>query len=689
MLLELRQLSESLAAAGITVEQQDGHLVGYPKGKQLFRVALDAEGQVRSLTPLADEVARRLVKYELDTGAGRGVSTPGFNTPPLFAVPDVSDVAGRLKTIGKQLKRPPKDESHDGIMAAVDVVMAGCKSGWDTGAKKIAKCLTSVVDVVAAHLDSATGDDRVAAVPLRELLRRIKLLTPEGLHTQLVAAARAAILAGGAAAEPVFQFTFTKDAALLFELDEWKGLPANHETVWRAVNRLLLARKKDGSTACAGDTIRDAFGAPFSPTREVMPELNLPRLGNVKLRSNSSLKPCQSRYGMTDGDGCPVGADVRAALASSLRWLIAEEREGQTFRDISNACGFDLPALLLAYPDPLPTTHAPALAAVLAKANQTGPLSSDVRFIAAAEVLLKQLDDLKVQKHNANITIFVLAKRDTARTKLLLHRQFSADRISDAIREWTLAATNLPPVFVRQPGEDKKPGWRRCDDTPYPSDVARLLNTTWTWDRDELRPKKVGMFDYGSALALLLDLDRTEVAAEGLRLTVGQWVDLLLAMGQASTLGQVCTFSLNEQRQLPTIIGLLLAKLGHPKEEYMAAMPYWIGRLLAVADKFHRNYCDVERDRKYPPQLIGNATMPTCLENPQAGLARLSERLPLYQQVAGVQLGTEAAEIVSNIDPENLPKRATDEQKAQMLLGYLARPDLLKTETTTITEAQS
>jgi hypothetical protein len=138
---------------------------------------------------------------------------------------------------------------------------------------------------------------------------------------------------------------------------------------------------------------------------------------------------------------------------------------------------------------------------------------------------------------------------------------------------------------------------------------------------------------------------------------------------------------------LVPILGLILFKLEHRKDKYMKAMPYWLGRLMAVADRLHRNYCDKERDRQYPPQLVGNAAMATCLENPQAGLARLAERLPLYQRVAGTELGAEVAEIVHHIDPDQLPNRATDEDKAQMLLGYLARPDLLPPQSTPETQS--
>jgi hypothetical protein len=216
----------------------------------------------------------------------------------------------------------------------------------------------------------------------------------------------------------------------------------------------------------------------------------------------------------------------------------------------------------------------------------------------------------------------------------------------------------------------------------------RCLNRVW--QRGGERSETVNIFDFGSELTLFLDDGRllAETARQALRLAVSQWVDLLIAMGQAATLGLVCPYSPSEQPLLPVILCLLLAKLGLRNEVYMNAMPYWIGRLLSLADRLHRNYCDLERNRKYPPQLIGNAAMSACLENPQAGLARLVERLPLYQRVAGEELRREAAEITSHIDPVRIPDRATDEHKAQILLGYLARPYLLLPETQK-TESQS
>jgi hypothetical protein len=698
MLLELRQLSESLIRANVAVGQQDDHLVTYSKGKPLFRVTLDKESQVRTISLIAKERVGILLKYEVSKGGARE-SAPGFNVPPLL-IPTGTDQQKEttdceIKQLAKRLKRPPRDDSREAQSATLNAIIRNCCPGWVGKAEAIGKCLGNAIDVLMQALTKSAGSDQAAVAPLLELLRRGRVLTPDTLHERLIETICRHMNDGTADTdrENLLQMLFTKESVVLLELGEWDGVPANHESVWHTVNHILIAQRTSSIALSSGDvgnnTTFDAFGDPNQPTEEKMPERKLPRLGNVKIRSNSASKPCQSRYGLVEAESFAVGIEGRAKLANSIAWLTDAEREGQTYRDISNSCGFDLPALLLAYPNPLPA-RPPALAAVLAKTGQQGPTAPDVRFVEAAAQVVRELDDLRAVTPAAKVTIFVLAKRDTARTKLLLSRQFTAERITQAVRDWQQAAANIPPIFVRQFGEDKKPRWFSCDATPYPSEVARYLNRVW--QRSGERSESVAVFDFGSTLSLLLDEGRlpSEIATRGLRLAVTQWVDLLLTMGQESTLGRVCPFSTNEQLILPSILGLLLFKLSHPKEVYMNAMPYWLGRLMAVADKLHRNYCERERNGQIPKgPLIGNAAMSACLENPQAGLARLSERITLYQQVAGVDLSTELAEIIRHIDACKLPNRATDEHKAQMLLGYLARPDLLKRETPTPTESQS
>jgi hypothetical protein len=694
MLLELRQLSQSLGTAGVNVPSWDGHLKSYSKSNPVFRVTISEAGQVRDVARVAKDQATVLLKYEVHGGGSRE-SIPGFNVPPLLAAKESERevVEEAVKRFLKRVKRPPNDDSPAARRAELEAIVSRCSSGWAKKDEAIRKCLTTAVDVVAAHLETAGGAETGGVAPLRELLRRAKKLNPEMLHSAVATVVQARIIDGtwiGPDAESGVQFLFAKDAVCLLELADWTEMSANHEAVWHAVNRVLLAAQQsvlNGTPPVGVESYpADAFGDRSPLTNEVMPELNLPSLGPVKLRSNSANKPCQTRYGMTEGASFPVGREGRLSMASSLRWLRKPEREGKTFRDLTGFTGSlkreggktkPRGAILFAYPDPLPD-HPPAIAAVIARTGQRSPTAADARFEAAAELVVSQLDTLRTERPQTTVRMFVLVKRDKARTKLLLSRQLSADRIIQAVRDWRVAAANIPPVFVRQPDEDKRLRWARCDDAPFPAEVARCLNRVW--QRGGERAESVAVFDFGAALTLLLEDGHllADTAGEALRLAVSQWVPLLLAMGQAACLRRPCEFSQDEQCLLPVILGLLLFKLGQRKEDYMKAMPYWLGRLMAIADKLHRNYCDRERDGQIPKgPLLGNAAISACLENPRAGLAELAHRIPLYQRVAGVELSTEVAEIVRHIDADHLPNRTTDEHKAQMLLGYLTRPDLL------------
>jgi hypothetical protein len=572
----------------------------------------------------------------------------------------------------------------------LDELVARCRPGWVHKKRAIEGCLGKAVDLLLSALGGASDAERERLTPLLELLRREKILTLEQLRDGMIRVIRETIVAGSADAfdlEGVLQLLFTKEAAVMFELAEWAGTLANHPSVWHTVNQVLLQRRtQSGTTAQVNEVSSnstDLFGEPCIPSNEKMPERRIPLLGNVKLRSHAASKPCQARYGFVEGNSCPVGLGARGSLAGALAWLTALEREGKTFRDISNACGFPYPALLLTFPDPLPPEPAAYADMFAAPPDEEQLADQEGRFVAAAEGVTKQLQTPTGEVSDAVVKVFALGKRaGDARTKLLLSRQYSARRIIEKAGEWRkFAAHNVPPIFIWQFGADRKPHKLRCNRIPSPAQVSRCLNLTWLRNQDDLRSSALSVFDFGSELTLFLDSGPTllEATERALRLGVCQWLPLLLRVGQQATLRLVYPRWPNEQLLLPSILGLLLAKLGCLKEVYMNDVPYWIGRLLAVADRFHLHYCRVERDERIPRgPLIGNATMPTALENPLAGLARLAERIPLYQRVADDRLRRESAEVTSHIDPTKLSDRATDEEKAQMLLGYLARPDLLE-----------
>ena len=115
----------------------------------------------------------------------------------------------------------------------------------------------------------------------------------------------------------------------------------------------------------------------------------------------------------------------------------------------------------------------------------------------------------------------------------------------------------------------------------------------------------------------------------------------------------------------------------------MHTVPFYIGQMLSLADILHREYCRLKRkDVKLPTQLIGNTLMPAAIDNPEKGLARLRERLMIYQAWARTSEGEETriakwtlgqfGRIAKLLSEQNLPNKTKDADKAQILLGYLA-----------------
>ena len=91
---------------------------------------------------------------------------------------------------------------------------------------------------------------------------------------------------------------------------------------------------------------------------------------------------------------------------------------------------------------------------------------------------------------------------------------------------------------------------------------------------------------------------------------------------------------------------------------------------------------------------MGNALIPTVMTSPQKGLARMLQRIRIYHAWARSKEGTglarwsfaEMGKIATAIAP-NLPdQRLTEAQKAQLLLGYLARTERQEETTEVVTD---
>lgn len=120
----------------------------------------------------------------------------------------------------------------------------------------------------------------------------------------------------------------------------------------------------------------------------------------------------------------------------------------------------------------------------------------------------------------------------------------------------------------------------------------------------------------------------------------------------------------------------------------MNSPAFLVGRLLALADALHFQYCLGVRSGSTPPQLMGNALMQTALETPEVALALYAQRILPYQawaktctvpkderspeKLAKSLLG-QLANACEEVALAEIPERAKDADKAQMILGYLAK----------------
>ena len=258
------------------------------------------------------------------------------------------------------------------------------------------------------------------------------------------------------------------------------------------------------------------------------------------------------------------------------------------------------------------------------------------RFEARSATVVKSLQGLASENPDLNVTILVITKADTARKKLLYSRQFAVEHLVNASEAWQDAADNIPPIFVRAFNAEGKPTWVKPR-VPYPNEILRVINTRW--ELDAKRPKAVSDATIGVGLTLLLESGPIliQTAREALRPLISNVTPFVLALGHANLMGLVLKTGGSDDfsRLVPTVLGLVLAKAGQKKGEYMTRNPYQIGRLLSLADELHRNYCKHERDGKLPNgPLIGNSLLTTALANPVACLSLLADRSPVYLRVA-------------------------------------------------------
>ena len=423
MLLELADLDRSLSDAGIVPKVTEQRIQPYPR-RPALEVRLSRGGQIAGLKLLDEGKVQAIRKFECSKG-GLRESTPGFNVDPLWRTK-----AGNLSFDDwlKDWRKKWKAAAANPAKCArlIEERASLSEANWEfSESSKINICLSRAATTLRNEL-AGTTDPKLLAV--LELLARSETIDAVRLHEALSESLHAAATTGSVGltpdqcrkllysdCEPGSRKTAPKEGfSLVLELDDasaFGGYPVSHRAVWDALNDHLLAKQTPSSPG--GTPAIGIFGEPLPPKIGSMPERTLPRVGKVKLFSLSGQTPCQSRYRLIESAACPVGPEVQDRLSAALDWICYADRDGQTWADVSNSCGYKQPALLLAYPSKMPTKRITLSGMMVGRVRDAQTRLEEV-FAIRSKPVVETLKGLMVEVPNLTITVVVIAKADTA-----------------------------------------------------------------------------------------------------------------------------------------------------------------------------------------------------------------------------------------------------------------------------------
>ena len=674
MLNELYQLSLTLERAGIIPRDWHKDLKSLPNvtsKKPCYRILIAQDGSITGIETIKKELAACLRKWE----PSNGNSFPGFNIQPFYRV---SDEASK-----KILKKWREGKEPIDLQKIKEWCADEQAKNWDAKFdKKLNKCL----GVIPQGLLERCVDIPIEYEPVKKLCERV-IQWENAWSEKFFQALESYILASlekDENAQSLISILFHEGSltkkpdedrgsiSVFMDVPDWKEFPVAHEKTSECINEHFVNYSNTDGTKAENGT-DDAFGSLVDGFDEKLPEVKLPFIGGVKLRAMNSESPCQYRYGTIDAKSFLIGAESRRRAKGVLEWMGGDAREGQTW---GRADGKEL---IFAYPTILPKT-VPKLASCLGAKKSD---DSEARFAKYAEDVIDCLKGLAPSLKDIELRVFSLRKMDKARTKVVFYRNYSAQRLADAATEWQNGSENIPKIRIKTWGAEKGKIIQSEPETPFPLQIADCLNRVWKLDGTT--KSEVKTIHKSDGIELLLDETSIQRRIPHLlAVAIQNSKGLFFSLGQSMHGNTVVKLDgLNKHKQLmPSILGLLLWKLGIGKETYMNNPPYLVGRMLKIADELHALYCKEVRKDKMPPQLLGNALMAAALDSPTQALAQLALRIAPYLGWArtnasdSVKLSRyflkEFGLIEAKLRDTVLPTRLDDAAKAQFLLGYIS-----------------
>lgn len=703
MINELYQLAEAIDAVGIKPTDWHKNFKPLPKsslGKPCFRVELGEKGRIDKIRTIPPEEVTVLRKWEKNLGH----AFPGFNMVPPFRIADEE----QLRVMGKWARAGSID---------LDVLRSWCenpavRNDRETSDLKLQSSLNKIPFDELLPLLGNIGD----IPPLELLFQRLEAFRDEHGVSLFVDALVDCIwreLEDGNEQIALLSLLCHKgninkkvsddkgSSSLYLDVVHPNGDHVAHQKVMELINSRLMQGIAIETSGMSSDGV-DAFGIEASSAElsEKQPPVVLPFLGNTILRSMASDKRCQQRYGRTDAESFPTSAKVKKATKAALEWISAPERKGDTW----GAASAD--EILFAYPIQLPP--APIFLIQMFGVQQEQS-ASPARFEECASAAIKRLSGMTPAKGTSHLDVrlFAIRKMDTARRKVVFSRNYTAQRLEAAAREWAAGCNNLPMIGLRGWGEARGEIIPLELKIPFPLAVIPRVYEVWSRDgagkgflKCRVTPlsKKRGGNSIFEGIEILLGEELTASKIRYfLNILLQNAQSLLISLGNHVHGGGVLPSSDSVttyvQEAIP-IFGLFLHKLKILKESYMNDLPYAVGKMLKVADELHALYSTVTRksaDGKpsLPPQLIGNALLVAALANPVQAIAMLAERMCPYLAWAQTNQTEKAglsryylkefSEIEKTLRGKSWPQRLSDTDKAQLFLGYLSKSGKIET----------
>jgi hypothetical protein len=465
---------------------------------------------------------------------------------------------------------------------------------------------------------------------------------------------------------------------------------AHRETGAMINEALIKADTSSGAAAPDGSSMGvDAYTGQAVELQDKFPTgPKVAELGNLKLFSvNTNEVHALRRYGLEGSQAFPVAAALVQKMSDALLHLASEDKRGISCRAIPSAQP-DKRDLLIAYIEGELEFREQMAEMFGGEAS----VFSDADFAAIARPVVEMLEGKIAGNPNLNVRLLSFCPIDKAKKQISLNRSFRVVDVIRAAKDWQAGSRNVPHVSVWFYDKTAKQSVFRSQTTPCPLELTSTVNRVWSSDAKggftSSFQRALSSADAYDVFMADSPLSRQK-AERALSLLVQRMSTVLAALGAVRTTREWTSLSDPvrwHSLKAIALFGILLRQLGHHQQTFMQEPMTQIGRLLALADSLHQQYCKHVRKGESPSQLIGNALFNTALDQPVFALARLAERLTPYQAWArtfqsdapnaGVGLVKyflgEIAACTAAIRIEELPARMSDADKAKLLLGYLA-----------------